>query len=55
MKTDREMDSADSNWDGLEAGAADNNQECGELIKRTGNKNDLAIFDFRFSSPLRNL
>ena len=53
MKTDREMDPADSNWDGLEAGVADNNQECGELIKRTGNMNDFAIFNFRFSLPLR--
>ena len=37
------MDPADPDWNGLEAGAADNNQECGKLIKRIGNKNDLAI------------
>ena len=43
MKTDREKDSADPDRNGLEAGVADNNQECGELIKRTGNMNDLAI------------
>ena len=43
MKTDREKDSADPDRNGLEAGVADNNQERGELIKRTGNKNDLGI------------
>ena len=48
MKTDREKDSADPDRNGLEAGVADNNQECGELIKRTGNMNDFAIFNFRF-------
>ena len=43
------MDTADPDRNGLEAGAPDNNQECGELIKRTGNKNDLAILTSEFS------